>query len=459
MKVPGVLFSNQALLQGVSGDPSLMQLANVATLPGIERNALAMPDIHFGYGFPVGGVAAFDLAEGVVSPAGSATTSTAAYRLLRTGLTVDEVRPRLAGLVDRLYREVPSGVGSKGGRTLSAGEIDEVLAGGAAWAVGARARSAGRSRRPGGGWMPRRRAARRGQRERAPSRLAAARDPRVRQSLPRGPGRRRAVLSRVRERARARAGPRRRHAPHRLAGARAPGRDRLHPANGPAPGTGGRAARRPAALLRPGRLGRRRAVPRRDGGRGELRLGEPAGDHRRRPPLVLRGVRRGRRRRGGRGGLRHRAQHGEGRGAPDQRDLEEGPRSPEGGDARIPRGTRGGPGRVPTVRPTGPDPRRHGHRELRARGAPDLDGAVVRILLPRRGRRLSRHAAVRTFRYEEVTKALASRGILVRSASREGVTEEAPGAYKDVEEVVRVAEGAGLTRRVARLLPMAVVKG
>ena len=75
------------------------------------------------------------------------------------------------------------------------------------------------------------------------------------------------------------------------------------------------------------------------------------------------------------------------------------------------------------------------------------------------GRRLSRHAAVRQFRFEEVTRRLRERGILVRSASREGVTEEAPGAYKDVEEVVRVAEGAGLTRRVARLVPIGVVKG
>ncbi len=78
MRVPGILFSDDALLSAVSGDPSLGQLANVATLPGIQRHALAMPDIHFGYGFPVGGVAAFDLAEGVVSPGGSGTTSTAA---------------------------------------------------------------------------------------------------------------------------------------------------------------------------------------------------------------------------------------------------------------------------------------------------------------------------------------------------------------------------------------------
>ena len=68
MRVPGVLFSDAALLSGVEGDPSLIQLANVATLPGIERSSLAMPDIHFGYGFPVGGVAAFDLEDGVRVP-------------------------------------------------------------------------------------------------------------------------------------------------------------------------------------------------------------------------------------------------------------------------------------------------------------------------------------------------------------------------------------------------------
>src|SRR5579864_2673031 len=112
MRVPGVLFSSRKLLEGVEHDPSLQQLANVATLPGIQRSALAMPDIHFGYGFPVGGVAAFDLNEGVVSPGGIGYDINCGVRLLRTGLTVGEVRPRLKALIDALYREVPSGVGS-----------------------------------------------------------------------------------------------------------------------------------------------------------------------------------------------------------------------------------------------------------------------------------------------------------------------------------------------------------
>ena len=135
MNVPGVLFSDAALLSGIEGDPSLLQLANVATLPGIRENALAMPDIHFGYGFPVGGVAAFDLADGVVSPGGIGYDINCGVRLLRTSLAVDEVRPRLPALIDRLYREVPAGVGSHGGHPLKPNEVDEVLAQGAAWAV------------------------------------------------------------------------------------------------------------------------------------------------------------------------------------------------------------------------------------------------------------------------------------------------------------------------------------
>jgi len=135
MRVPGILFSDAALLSGVEGDPSLIQLANVATLPGIERSSLAMPDIHFGYGFPVGGVAAFDMDEGIVSPGGIGYDINCGVRLIRTNLTVDDVRPRLAELVERLYREVPSGVGSHGGYALKAGELDEVLSKGAAWMV------------------------------------------------------------------------------------------------------------------------------------------------------------------------------------------------------------------------------------------------------------------------------------------------------------------------------------
>ena len=94
-----------------------------------------MPDIHFGYGFPVGGVAAFDLEDGVVSPGGIGYDINCGVRLIRTNLTTEEVRPRITDLIERLYREVPSGVGSHGAYGLRPPELDEVLANGAAWAV------------------------------------------------------------------------------------------------------------------------------------------------------------------------------------------------------------------------------------------------------------------------------------------------------------------------------------
>ena len=135
MRTDGVLFSDAALLQAASGDSSMEQLANVATLPGIVGNALAMPDIHFGYGFPVGGVAAFDLTEGIVSPGGIGYDINCGVRVVRTSLTADEVRPKLGPLLGALYDHVPSGVGSKGAVRLDPRTLDEALLGGARWAV------------------------------------------------------------------------------------------------------------------------------------------------------------------------------------------------------------------------------------------------------------------------------------------------------------------------------------
>jgi tRNA-splicing ligase RtcB len=135
MRTDGILFSSEALMEGLSGDSSLEQLANVATLPGIVGDALAMPDIHFGYGFPVGGVAAFDLTEGVVSPGGIGYDINCGVRLIGTNLPATEVRGRLGVLMKSLYRHVPSGVGSHGKIKLDGAGIDAVLSGGAKWAV------------------------------------------------------------------------------------------------------------------------------------------------------------------------------------------------------------------------------------------------------------------------------------------------------------------------------------
>jgi tRNA-splicing ligase RtcB len=111
------------------------QVTNVATLPGIVRYALCMPDGHWGYGFPIGGVAAFDPDSGVISPGGIGFDINCGMRLLRTNLIVDEVRPKLTELVDTLYSLVPCGVGSKGVLRLSDGEFRRMTTIGARWCV------------------------------------------------------------------------------------------------------------------------------------------------------------------------------------------------------------------------------------------------------------------------------------------------------------------------------------
>ncbi len=137
MRVPGIIYASEQMLPGIMEEQALEQVANVAFLPGIVCCSLAMPDIHWGYGFPIGGVAAMRVADGVVSPGGVGFDINCGVRMLRTNLHIDEVKPRIQQLVDALYRNVPSGLGSEGKIILRGGEIDDVLVRGARWAVAA----------------------------------------------------------------------------------------------------------------------------------------------------------------------------------------------------------------------------------------------------------------------------------------------------------------------------------
>src|SRR5205823_13975983 len=103
MRVPGRVYASEALLPAMKEDNALQQVANVATLPGIVGRSLAMPDIHWGYGFPIGGVAAFDANDGVLSPGGVGFDINCGVRLIRSDLTEADVRPRLRQLVDALF--------------------------------------------------------------------------------------------------------------------------------------------------------------------------------------------------------------------------------------------------------------------------------------------------------------------------------------------------------------------
>lgn len=135
MRVPGRIFASEKLIAGMD-EKVREQVKNVAMLPGIQSAAMAMPDAHWGYGFPIGGVAAFDADEGgIISMGGVGFDISCGVRTLKTGLSREEVQPRIQRLVDRFFARVPAGVGSEGLIRLNASQIDEMLLGGAFWAV------------------------------------------------------------------------------------------------------------------------------------------------------------------------------------------------------------------------------------------------------------------------------------------------------------------------------------
>jgi len=136
MRVPGRIYASSALMPHIESDQSTMQVANVAHLPGIIKYSLAMPDIHWGYGFPIGGVAAFGVEEGVISPGGVGYDINCGVRLARTNLRLEEVKGKIKPLIQRLFSTVPCGVGSSGAiRRLTPTELKDVLVKGARWPV------------------------------------------------------------------------------------------------------------------------------------------------------------------------------------------------------------------------------------------------------------------------------------------------------------------------------------
>ncbi len=135
MYVPGLIFASESMLSHIWQEQVFQQVANVAFLPGIVGRSLAMPDIHWGYGFPIGGVAATRVEDGVISPGGVGFDINCGVRLLRTNLTEEEVRPKIEQLVAELFINIPSGLGSEGRIRVNEKELDEVLTKGSRWAL------------------------------------------------------------------------------------------------------------------------------------------------------------------------------------------------------------------------------------------------------------------------------------------------------------------------------------
>ncbi len=135
MRTDGLIFASEKMLPKIIEDNAPEQVANVATLPGIVGCAMAMPDIHWGYGFPIGGVAAFDTEQGIISPGGVGYDINCGVRILRTNLTDNDIKHKIKELVRSLFNNIPSGVGSKGKIRIDEREVKEVLQNGAQWAL------------------------------------------------------------------------------------------------------------------------------------------------------------------------------------------------------------------------------------------------------------------------------------------------------------------------------------
>jgi tRNA-splicing ligase RtcB len=135
MRVPGLIYASEEMLKSIQEEQTPEQVANVAFLPGIVNFSFAMPDIHWGYGFPIGGVAAMDVKNGVVSPGGVGYDINCGVRLLRSNLSQAEVRTKINQLVNELFNNIPSGLGSEGKIKVIQKEMEQLMVKGASWAV------------------------------------------------------------------------------------------------------------------------------------------------------------------------------------------------------------------------------------------------------------------------------------------------------------------------------------
>ncbi|HEY4704137.1 MAG TPA: RtcB family protein [Thermoplasmata archaeon] len=460
MRTDGLIFADAKMMEQVKKDFAPEQVANVATMPGIVGRSMAMPDIHWGYGMPIGGVAAFDYDEGVLSPGACGYDVNCGVRLVRTDLTEKDVRPKLKELVDTCFHNVPSGVGEGGLLKVSKADLKEVTERGVAWAVD-----------KGYAWPG------------DPEHIEAT------GCLPD------ADFSKVSERAIVRGKDQ--------VGSLGAGNhfleiqkvDRIYDEEA-AKALGLAAVGQVCVMIHTGSRGfghqiatdyiatSERAIKRYNITLPDLQLAcvpihsQEGQDYWRamscaanfawnNRQLITHGTRKAFEKVLGRSaddlGMRivYDVCHNIVK-------IEE--HTIDGKRVKVAIHRKGATRAFPPGHPETP-------AAYKSVGQPVLipgdmgTCSFVLVGLPTAmersfgsschgaGRQMSRKAAERMYRANEVVKALADKGIYLHAASKAGIVEEAPGAYKDVEHVVRVAEGAGLTRIVARMVPLGVVKG
>ena len=461
MRVPAQLYADDTLLEAALADPSIEQLVNTTALPGIVSHTLAMPDIHQGYGFPIGGVAATALPDGVISPGGVGYDINCGVRFLASNIDRDHFMPLRDVVVDALARSVPTGVGRGGDVQVNGEEMDKVLAGGARWAIkhGFGSQEDLAVTEENGGFTTARPRSRLAQGQGA--RQRPARHPGQRQPLPGGAGSR----GDIRRRGGRSDGPVRRpdHRAHplRIAWPGPPGLHRLRAALAEEPAaptastcpTASLSARRSARPKARTTGARCRPPPTTPGAIASLLA------HRVRQTFneVLKGKVKD---------TELRQVYDVAHNIAKVEEYEIGGRTMKlcvhrkGATRAFPAGSPDYPAGLPRHRPAGDHPGQHGHSILRAGRAEGGAGADLRHRLPRRRasavacRSQARGAAPRT-----LLRDLARQGIRVKGASMAGIVEEAPDAYKDVTRVVNVVHKAGIARKVVRLRPLGVIKG
>jgi len=460
MTTSAVIFADDKLIQSVKADNALDQAANVACLPGIVGNSLAMPDIHWGYGFPIGGVAAFDAEKGIISPGGIGYDINCGVRLVRTDLTAKDVQNDVKKLVDTIYDNVPSGVGEKGKLRLTGSQMDDVLNGGAKWAVD-----------QGYGWE---------------DDLTSSEEEGCMKT---------ADSSKVDQKAKQRGAPQlgtlgggnhfleiqrvERIFDHEAA--KAFGIDQVDQVvvgiHSGSRGCGHQIASDYIRVMEdaltkysievPDRQLACAPVNSKEGQDCFAAMSAAANYAWANRQLILHWVRGSFEQALGRGaeemGMRcvydvahnicKREEHDVG-----------------GRRVKLYVHRKGATRAFDSSRSEVPQKYRHvgqpvlipgdmGTASYVLVGTPGAMAETFGSTCHGAGRLMSRSAATRKFTANEVVSLLQSRGIYLRAASKEGIIEEAPGAYKDIDDVVRVAHGAGISKMVARLKPMGVMKG
>ena len=459
MRTDGLMFVDAKMLPGVLADQAPEQVANVATMPGIVGKAMAMPDIHWGYGFPIGGVAAFDVDEGVVSPGGIGYDVNCGVRLIRTDLEEKDVRPKLKELVDTIFVNVPSGVGSEGKVALTPSDLQKIMVEGVPWAI-----------EHGYGWA--------GDRERIEA-LGCLQD---------------ADPSKVSPKARARGVDQ--------VGSLGAGNhfveaqkvDRIYDET--AAKTLGLWPNQVCVMVHTGSRGFGHQIA-----TDYIRTCEDAVDKYKinlpdrqlacapigsregedywkamccganfawtNRQLITHWTRQSFETVLGRDAdalgmeIVYDVCHNIGK--IEEHDVDGRRRKVvihrKGATRAFPPGHPETPAKYKAIGQPVLIPGDMGSCSFVLVGLPGAMAASFGSSCHGAGRQMSRAAATRKYRANEVRQALAQKGIYLRAASQAGIVEEAPGAYKNVEDVVRVAEGAGLTKIVARMVPLGVVKG